>query len=123
MEEVEIWGYEKSVEELIQELQRIMDVLRRLDTTNMPDRTRGFVDGLLMGLGHAVKPPLPPGVQLLDMIVAAYQRKYGCDPNYEARSVENIKKARADLEERKKLPDWEERLEKIEKYRHWPVVE
>lgn len=110
----------KSVEELIDELQALETILRKLDTTNMPDRTKGYVQGVLMGLSMAVKPPLPAGVEFLRMIVTAYERKYGLDPEHDTKSSERIKQARAHLEERMKQPDWEDRLEAIEKYSKWP---
>lgn len=112
--------YDKSVEDLIRELREISAVYRKLDTSNMPERTRGFVQGILLGLGLAIKPPTPGGVEFVRIIAAAYERKYGFEPEDEVKIAETLRQVKADLEEMKKRPDWEERLQRAEKYMYWP---
>ncbi len=112
--------YSKSVEDLIRDLQRLERVFSKLDETNMPEHTKGFVQGVTLGLTYAIKPPLPSGVKFLEMVAAIYERKYGLEAHDEAESAEGIAQGWALLAEKMKQPDWEERQKRAEKYRHWP---
>ncbi len=112
--------YSKSVEDLIRELRQIERTFSDLDTSAMPELTKGMVRGILLGLRVAVNPPSPPSVEFLRIIATAYERKYGLEPEDTVKSAEYVAQAKADYEEMKKQPDWEERKKNWDKYRHWP---
>ncbi len=113
--------YSKNVEDLISELREIETTFLNLNTSEMPERTQGFVQGVLQGLKVAVRPPSPEAVEFIKLIAEAYERKYGREPEKSAEETERLlAQAKTDHEEFRQQPDYAEKVKAWEKYEQWP---